>query len=86
MNYLPKKDMVYAFAIWSLPVLLIPFLIFLYSKTLLVILTVSILLSIWVWNSTSYKIENGELFIKCWILRRRVNIQDIIKVRKTNNI
>ena len=85
MKYLPKKDLVYAFAIWSAPIIIIPFLIFSFSVTILIIFVLSFLLSFWLWNSTSYRIEKGELIIKCWIFGRKVNIEDIVKVKKTKN-
>ncbi len=85
MKYLPKKDKFYALVIWSVPIIIIPFLIFSFSITILIIFVLSLLLSFWLWNSTSYKIEKGELFIKCWVFRRKVNIKDIVKVKKTKN-
>ena len=85
MKYLPKKDKFYALVIWSVPIIIIPFLIFSFSVTILIIFVLSLLLSFWLWNSTSYKIEKGELFIKCWVFRRKVNIKDIVKVKKTKN-
>ncbi len=86
MNFSSRKDLVYACAIWCLPLFLITWLIFSYSLAMLIIFVSSVFLSFWLWNSTNYKIENGELYIKCWILRKRVNIQNILKIRKTNNL
>ena len=85
MKYLPKKDKFYTFVIWSAPIIILPFLIFSFSVTILIIFVLSFLLSLWLWNSTSYKIEKGELFINCWVFRRKVNIKDIVKVKKTKN-
>ncbi len=85
MKYLPKKDKFYAFTIWSAPAILIPFLIFSFSETILIIFVLCFLLSFWLWNSTSYKIEKGELLIKCWIFKRKVNIKNIVTVKKTKN-
>jgi len=85
MKYLPRKDRFYAFVIWSAPTIIILFLIFSFSVTTLIIFLLSFLLSFWLWNSTSYKIEKGELFIKCWVFRRKVNIKDILRVKKTRN-
>ncbi len=85
MKYLPKKDKCYTLVIWSAPIIILPFLIFSFSVTILIIFVLSFLLSFWLWNSTSYKIEKGELFIKCWVFRRKVNIKDIVKVKKTKN-
>ncbi|MBK7107415.1 MAG: PH domain-containing protein [Ignavibacteriae bacterium] len=86
MNFEPKKDLLYTIVIWSIPIFILPFLVFLYSKTMLIIFICAIGLSVWIWNSTNYKIEKGELFIKSWILRKYVKIENILKVRKTNNI
>ena len=85
MKYLPRKDKFYAFVIWSAPTIIILFLIFSFSVTTLIIFLLSFLLSFWLWNSTSYKIEKGELFIKCWVFERKVNIKDILRVKKTRN-
>lgn len=85
MKYLPRKDKCYTLVIWSAPIILLPFLIFSFSVTILIIFLLSFLLSFWLWNSTSYKIEKGELFIKCWVFRRKVNVKDIVKVKKTKN-
>ncbi len=85
MKYLPRKDKFYAFVIWSAPTIIVPFLIFSFSVTTLIIFLLSFLLSFWLWNGTSYKIEKGELFIKCWVFRRKVNIKDILRVKKTRN-
>ncbi len=85
MKYLPRKDKFYAFVIWSAPTIIILFLIFSFSVTTLIIFLLSFLLSFWLWNGTSYKIEKGELFIKCWVFERKVNIKDILRVKKTRN-
>ncbi len=85
MNYSPKKDMFYTFVIWSAPIVIIPFLIFSFSVNILIIFILSFLLSFWLWHSTNYKIEKGVLFIKCWLFRRRINIKNIEKVKKTKN-
>ncbi|NOX37536.1 MAG: hypothetical protein GXO78_08365 [Calditrichaeota bacterium] len=85
MEYSPKKDGIYALAIWSAPILLFFFLIFSYSQLILGIFILSVLLSFWMWNSTRYSIENGELFIKCWVLKKKVPVKDVVKVRRTRN-
>lgn len=86
MYFFPKKDFVYALAIWNAPVVILVILLFFYSQTLLIIFFITIFLSSWLWNSTSYKIENGELFVKCWILKKRIKIKSILNIKKTKNI
>ena len=86
MNFLPKKDLVYGVVIWSVPIIMIPFLVYFYSLTILIIFILSVLHSLWIWNSTVYKIENGELYIKSWILRRKIDIQNIKEIKKTKNV
>ncbi len=86
MYFLPKKDLVYRIVIWSLPIIMLPLLFIVFTTAMVVVFVLSLVLSVWLWNSTSYRIENGELYIKCWVLRKNVNILNIIKVRKTNNI
>lgn len=44
------------------------------------------LFSLWLWNSTYYKIEDGFLLIKCWIFRKGVKIADIESVKNVTNI
>ncbi len=85
MQYPPKKDTFYALVIWSVPIILIAFLIVSFSEALAVLFILSVLLSYWLWQSTRYEIENGELLIQCWIFRRKVNIKDIVRVKKTRN-
>ena len=85
-KYSPKKDKVYAVAIWSAPAIVGLVLILSFSKALLVIFVLTLLLSLWLWNSTSYEIENGELLVWSWIFRRKANVSDIAKVRKTRNL
>ena len=86
MYYSSRKDLVYKIVIWSLPIFFLPFVFIIFSMAMIVVFVFSLGFSFWLWNSTSYKIENGELYIKCWILRKKVNVQNILKVRKTNNI
>ena len=86
MYYLPRKDKVYGMAIWLLPLIMLLLLIFQNSLAVIVIFILSNLFSLRVWNSTNYKIENDELFIRCWIFRKRVKIANIKKVVKTKNI
>ena len=86
MKYSPNRDRIYALAIWSAPVIVGVVLILSFSKALLGILVLTFLLSLWLWNSTSYEIEKGQLLIRSWILRRRANVGEIVKVRKTKNL
>ena len=86
MKYSPNRDRIYALAIWSAPVIVGVVLILSFSKALLGILVLTFLLSLWLWNSTSYEIEKGQLLIRSWIFRRRTNVRDIVKVRKTKDL
>ena len=86
MKYSPNRDKIYALAIWSTPVIVGLVLILSFSEALLGILVLTILLSLWLWKSTSYEIENGQLFVRSWIFRRRANVGDIAKVRRTRNL
>ena len=86
MKYSPNRDKIYALAIWSAPVIVGVVLILSFSKALLEILGLTFLLSLWLWNSTSYEIEKGQLLIRSWIFRRRANVRDIVKLRKTKNL
>ena len=86
MQYSPKKDALYALAIWSAPILVLLFLVYSYSVALLVLFILTVLLSVWIWHSTRYEIRDGELIIQSWIFRRRVKIQDIVSVKKTKNL
>ena len=74
MTFTAKKDTVYAIIIWSASIILLAILLFSYSLTLLVIFILISINSLWIWNSTSYIIESGELIIKSWLLRKRVKI------------
>ena len=86
MKYSPNRDRIYALAIWSAPVIVGLVLILSFSRALLGILVLTFLLSLWLWNSTSYEIENGRLLVRSWIFRRRANVGDIAKVRRTRNL
>ncbi len=86
MQYLPKKDLIYALTIWAAPTIVLFLLLFNFSFTLLIIFILSFMLSFWLWNSTKYEITNGELCIRCWLFKKRVNIKDIEQVKKTKNI
>lgn len=86
MIFSAKKDAVYAIVIWSASIILLPILLFNYSLALLVIFIVMNLNSLWIWNSTSYKIENGELLIKSWLFRNRVKVKNIYEISKTKNV
>lgn len=85
MRFSAKKDLIYAFVIWSGPFFLIPFLFF-EQKIILILFVAALMLSIWIWNSTIYRIENGILNVKCWILRTQIKISEINTVKKTKNI
>ncbi len=86
MKYSPNRDKIYVLAIWSAPVIVGLVLILSFSRALLGILVLTFLLSLWLWNSTSYEIEKGQLLIRSWIFRRRANVRDIVKLRKTKNL
>ena len=86
MYYPTNKDFVYGLAIWNGPIVMFILMLVFYSAALVLGFILSILISTWLWNSTSYKIENGELFAKCLIFRKRVKIENIQKVKKTRNI
>ena len=86
MQYSPKKDALYALAIWSAPIIVLLFLMYSYSVALLVLFILTVLLFVWIWHSTRYEIRDGELIIQSWIFRRRVKIQDIVSVKKTKNL
>jgi len=86
MQYPPKKDALYALAIWSGPIIVLLFLILSYSVALMVLFILTVLLSFWIWHSTLYEIRDGELMIQSWIFRRRVRIQDIVSVKRTKNL
>ena len=86
MKCSPKKDKVYAVAIWSAPAVVGLVLILSFSNALLVIFILTFLLSLWLWNSTSYEIGNSQLLVKSWVFRRKANVGDIAKVRKTRNL
>ncbi len=86
MIYAPRIDFTYGSAIWILPLILLLLLSCHLTASLAIIFILSILLSIWIWVGTVYIIEGGDLFIKCWIFRRRVKIADISNIVKTKNI
>jgi len=86
MTFKPKKDLLYGIIIWIGPLILIPFLSFYYSLELLIVFIASILLSLWIWFSTEYRIEDNELYIKSWVLRKRIKLSDIMAIRKVENI
>jgi hypothetical protein len=91
MTFKPKKDAIYSAAIWVIPV--IPFLAFFgaclaghFSLLSGIPFLLTLLLSLWLGNSTEYRIENRELAIKFWILRKRVKAADIISIAETRNL
>jgi hypothetical protein len=86
MIYKPRKDLLYAFSIWLGPLIILIFLIFSFSEKLLIVFSLSLLLSFWIWNSVYYKIENGELLMKVWILKKKVKIKDITELKKTTGL
>ena len=86
MLFQAKKDLIFGIAIWHGPILLLIFLAFYYSLTLLIIFACLLGLSFWIWNSTEYRIEDNELFIKQWVLRKRITISDIESIKKVKNI
>ena len=86
MRYGPKRDIVYGIAIWSNQLVIIIFWFLFFSKAMMIVWLISFLLTLWIWNSTEYRIIDGELRIKCWLFRKRVKIQDILSIKRTNNI
>jgi len=86
MMFQPKKDLVYGFIIWIAPVIVIPFLISSFSLVLLIVFILTILLSLWIWNSCEYRIVNNELYLKCWILNNKIKINDILSIKKVRNV
>ncbi len=86
MVFSPKKDLVYGLVIWLAPVIVFTLLLSDFSILLSIVFIFSLLLSFWIWNSTEYRIESGELIIKCWILKKRVKILDIVTISRTRNI
>ncbi len=86
MTWQPRKDLAYAAAIWSAPVVVLLVMLLSFSWTLLAILALSAMLSWWLWSSTGYEIEDGELRVRCWVLRRRVPVGEIRRVRRTRNV
>jgi hypothetical protein len=85
MKFKPKRDLTYAIVIWLGPVLILPYLVFSFSFYMVIVFAVYLLLAFWIWNSTSYAIENGELLITCWVMKKRIKISKIESVRKTKN-
>lgn len=85
MKFKPKKDLTYGIVIWLGPALILPYLIFSFSIYMLIVFCIYLLLAFWIWNSTNYAIENEELLIKCWVMKKRIKISEIESVRKTKN-
>ena len=86
MKHPPKKDVVYGIVVWSIAVVLLPILIFFFSVGVAIMYILSVLLVVWMWNSTVYIIENDELYIKCLVFRKHVQIKDIQSIKRTRNI
>jgi hypothetical protein len=85
LKFKPKKDLTYGIVIWLGPALILPYLIFSFSIYMLIVFCIYLLLAFWIWNSTNYAIENEELLIKCWVMKKRIKISEIESVRKTKN-
>ena len=85
LKFKPKKDLTYGIVIWLGPALILPYLIFSFSIYMLIVFGIYLLLAFWIWNSTNYAIEDGELLIKCWVMKKRIKISEIESVRKTKN-
>jgi hypothetical protein len=87
MTFQPKKDAVYGIIIWLIPICtFLGFVSSHFSILIGVIFILALLLPFWLWNSTEYRLENGELIVKCWIFGKRVQVADIISVTQTKNL
>ena len=86
MKYTPKRDMVYALIIWGNLIVLLPFLIVFFTVEGFAVYLIILCISYLRWDSTEYRIEKGELIVKCWMCKKKIRIQDIKSVKRTNNI
>lgn len=83
----PRRDKVYAFAIWLAPVITAALIIIAFSIPLLVIFILSLLLSFWLWNTTDYYILNdNEFLIRSCIFKKTIPINEIWSVRQVRNL
>ena len=89
MSFKPKIDLLYGTVIWSLPVVVAPFLFLDHNAPawmLIMVFFLCVMISFWMMNSTEYRIDDGFLIARCLVLRKVIRISDIHSVRKTNNI
>ncbi len=86
MIFKPHKDLAYAVIIWSGPILLAGLAaVSGFSWLFMFVIIASAFLSLWLWNSTEYRIDGQQLFLKCWLFRKRVSIENIKSIKRTRN-